>query len=474
MVLQGSTSDDSFGPDQPASDIDPYASSSSFSSSSSMPGSGNTNSSNDKTLSYNIDTNKLPKPFFLLNLMTDNDKAMYHTIAENCVHAQQMLQRPLKQDEVDAIAFHFAKSLRIVSYGMPVGALVGGVYAYRGMSEMTFPFWKRGEGSRFNPNKFGMMSGTRARLMWHGLRFNLYAMIGAVTGVLFFSTYATTVNAVGTGSDPRLHDYIEAVKRRSEEARGQQQNVQRPVAQRNPVQSQEGMMDKQAMAAARRLGAETTYSRQDVQRRVQDYDDASPTGGAWSQDFHEEGGSPTDSGLLNDQQTDIRNKRQQVESETNHAMTRHNHSHSHSHSHSHNHNHSHSQSDSFDFDDASPTAGRAATSPFTDNSAKAGGSSWDRIRQNATSHAPNQSARASAWPSPPAQDQGMKREGATVGDSFAFSESDEERRLAKYEAQENFDANVEKERQGGDFTQPGSGASTNASEGSVWERLRRN
>lgn len=465
MVLQGSTSDDSFGPDRPVSDIDPYASSSS--SSSSMPGSGNTNSSNDKTPSYRIDTNKLPKPFFLFNLGADNDKAMYRTIAENCAHAQQMLQRPLKQDEVDAIGFHFAKSLRIVSYGMPAGALIGGVYAYRGMSEMTFPFWKPGEGSRFNPDKFGIMSGTRARMMWHGVRFNLYGMIGAIMGTLFFSTYATTVNAVGTGTDPRLHEYIEAVKRRSQEARGQQQNVQRPVGQRNPVQSQEGMMDKQAMGAARRVGAETSYSRQDVQRRVQDYDDASPTGGAWSQEFHEEGGSPTDSGLLNDQQTDIRNKKQQVESETNYAAERHA-------GHTHNHNHRPSQSDSFNFDDASPTAARAATSPFTDNATQAGGSSWDRIRQTATKHAPNQSARASAWPSPAVQDQGMKREGATLGDSFAFSESDEERQLAKYEAQKDFDARVEKERQGGDFTQPGSGASANGSEGSVWERLRRN
>lgn len=466
MVLEGSTSDssrDNFSPDQPNSDVDPYASSSydSPSSSRSSYSPSSNQVSNGKGVSYRIDTTQLPKPFFLFNLSADNDKAMYRTIAENCAHAQNVLSRPLRQEEVDAIGFHFAKSLRIVSYGMPAGALIGSVYAYRGMGEYTFPFWKPKPDSKFNPEVFGPLKGGIARTMWHVLRFNLYGFLGSVAGTLFFSTYATTVSAVGTGTDPRLHDYIEAVKSKASQ---QRENVQRPVGQRNPIQSQEGMMDRQAQNAARRVGAETTYSRQDVQRKIpsREWDDASPSAG---QQFHEEGGSPTDSGLLDDRQTEAKQRRQQADDEKsgdNRAntfemdkVTR--------------------QPANFDqdYDDASPTGGRGVQ--------PSQGGAWDRIRKE-SSGGYKQSSRASAWPSPgpDAQNRGQQtdvqreqQDGATLGDSFAFSASDEERQLAKTEAQKDFDARVEKERNGGDFSQSGSSASPSSSSGSAWERLRK-
>lgn len=39
-----------------------------------------------------------------------------------------------------------------------------------------------------------------------------------------------------------------------------------------------------------------------------------------------------------------------------------------------------------------------------------------------------------------------------MGDSFTFSKTEEERNLAQIEAQKEFDARVEKERRGGDFS----------------------
>jgi hypothetical protein len=42
-----------------------------------------------------------------------------------------------------------------------------------------------------------------------------------------------------------------------------------------------------------------------------------------------------------------------------------------------------------------------------------------------------------------------------VGDSYSFSNSDEERQLAKTEAQKEFDARIERERQGRDFDDRG-------------------
>jgi hypothetical protein len=41
------------------------------------------------------------------------------------------------------------------------------------------------------------------------------------------------------------------------------------------------------------------------------------------------------------------------------------------------------------------------------------------------------------------------------GDSFAFSTTEEDRQLARAEAQKKFDARVERERQGKDFNDSG-------------------
>jgi hypothetical protein len=92
------------------------------------------------------------------------------------------------------------------------------------------------------------------------------------------------------------------------------------------------------------------------------------------------------------------------------------------------------------YDDASP----AASTP--------GESSWDRIRREAASEgSPNPRPAGSPWSS----DRREQRGGSTPGDSFTFSNSEEERQLAKGEAQKEFDARVERERQGKDFDDKG-------------------
>jgi hypothetical protein len=79
------------------------------------------------------------------------------------------------------------------------------------------------------------------------------------------------------------------------------------------------------------------------------------------------------------------------------------------------------------------------------------GSTWDRIRQESASSkgSPRQS------PTNTPQIRREQQEGSTLGDSFSFASSDEERQLAKTEAQKEFDARVERERQGGDFAETG-------------------
>lgn len=404
---------------------------------------------------YRIDFSKLPSPFLMSQLGAKKGEMMSKAIGDNLIYAQSILDRPLRQDEVDAISYHLAKSVAITSYGLPAGIVIGSAYAYRGMRDWTFPFWKPKEGSRFNPDRFGPLRGRLAQASWHGVRFNLYMFVSAIACTLFATTYATTVNAVATGTDRRLHDYIHAARAKQAEKAGQ--TIQRPVGQRNPISSQEGMMDRQAQGAARRLGMETQYSRQDVQRKPSDYyDDASPTGGAWLRDNDD---ASTDTGLLSDQQMQQRDTRQQPDAPDGPSVGQDNRANTFSmrkvtH-----------QPDAFDGSDQAFSATDTSPSSTDNNPPSSGsGSAWERIRQNAAAGGPKQSARATQWPGPSPSSQqtqaSIKREqsdGATLADSFSFSESDEERQLAKAEAQNDFDARVERERHGGDFSESARG-----------------
>lgn len=215
-------------------------------------------------------------------------------------------------------------------------------------------------------------------------------------------------------------------------------------------------MDRQAMAAARRIGMDTsnsktpldpTYSRgtSQIGRAVKEFDHQSPTAGAFSHDFST---SSSQTELLDDRQTEEENRRNQLDADSSYRQKEHTT------------NNPSPQTgvrpaDGFDYDDASPSAPTA--------------SAWDRLRGNALSSPGNKSP--SAW----SQSQAQQKQ----GDDFAFSSTDEERQLAKTEAQADFDARVERERRGGDFTQSSRGYSSTSDDGTTsdttnaWERLRK-
>ncbi len=98
--------------------------------------------------------------------------------------------------------------------------------------------------------------------------------------------------------------------------------------------------------------------------------------------------------------------------------------------------------DDFD-DDASPTW---RSNPGDEQASN----SWDRIRRRAQQQvSEQQSEGGGGW------DAIRKQQdvGSTAGDSFTFSSAAQERQLAKDEAQKEFDARVERERQGGGFNE---------------------
>lgn len=88
------------------------------------------------------------------------------------------------------------------------------------------------------------------------------------------------------------------------------------------------------------------------------------------------------------------------------------------------------------YDDASPTA------PIQNENKP--GSAWDRIRQRGATKANDLSSGNGAF-------------SETAGQSFSFSAEDQDQQLAKNEAQAEFDARIERERQGKDFSNESGG-----------------
>jgi len=124
--------------------------------------------------------------------------------------------------------------------------------------------------------------------------------------------------------------------------------------------------------------------------------------------------------------------------------------------------------DPFGIDNASPTGGEGATGQsrgggWTNTHSNTSESAWERIRKGQPPAARPPADRGEGgmntmspdepkvggWPNRASinrYDQGGNREPGT--DSFTFSKSEEERQLAKQEAQKEFDAKIEKERNG--------------------------
>ncbi|KAM0255388.1 hypothetical protein ACHAQJ_005830 [Trichoderma viride] len=103
-----------------------------------------------------------------------------------------------------------------------------------------------------------------------------------------------------------------------------------------------------------------------------------------------------------------------------------------------------------DLDDASPVA--PSTRNASDASNNYGGSSWDRIRQQ-SQYNPSAQRDQKTWEKPQSgggwgseTDSGAQYQGQASRDSYAFSSADEEKNLAKGQAQREFDRLLEKER----------------------------
>ena len=422
MVLEDATRPDdpseSFTSDSaPSNDADPYVNSNPPYTATRQP----TYASVAKDASQSkifVNVAALPKPFLQGN--SPHPPFLIESIQDSCRFAQQVLERPCTQEEADAFAYHAAKTYRVASFGSPIGIALGTMQHFRGRKTFRFPgYTPFKEGSYFSADRLGPFRGAMARAGWQTLRLGSYWMLGSVVGAMFFGSYAVSLSLAGRAMDPRLKDFTERLKQLQKEGVSTQAlRRQQDVNGTTQEETFEQRRQRFGVQARSRESSQAQNGGGQAQSSTQSWDDASPTGGAFSSDYAD---ASSDTGVLDDAQMIQQQTRQQADAQsTNRAST-------------------------FDLNKAAPqrpsTGRQAANQGEGAAAAPQSGSTWERLRQQAaTRSGPNAGGPRAA-----------SGQASSEEDSFSFSSGDEDRQLAKAEAQKEFDARLERERSGKDF-----------------------
>ncbi|KAL8905115.1 MAG: hypothetical protein Q9171_006796 [Xanthocarpia ochracea] len=380
--------------------------------------------STDTDFSY-IDRSQLPHPFPIVGpLFGYTNPYLANLAASRLRYHTEAVGRSLSPKEMEAVVFHAYKSATISSIGMPIAFGFGMYRAYTTSENYRVPLWGdlKSTGGWWDGQKLRIMGqtfaeGSNARSLMHSFRYSAYGTVAVLFGGLIVNSYASTVAAVGELRDPRLKDFEQAIRTRSKVQIG----------------------DLEAMRTQRKDPTgqgNTTVS--DLWKRhrkdIGGLDDASPSAGAdgYGGEVERLGGSNTE--IMTDSQMRLEEKRMQASPNDSPTENR---------ASTFRLDKVEKQPKDFNgtFDDASPTA-----SGDVDDAQ--GGNAWERIRRQAQNPSSG-NQRGQRRNRIKNEQQG----GSAAGDSFTFSSDDEQRQLAKDEAQSEFDARVERERQGGSFNE---------------------
>ncbi|KAG0649593.1 hypothetical protein D0Z07_3626 [Hyphodiscus hymeniophilus] len=411
MVLQNSsdaTEGDSFDENPPTSDDDPYSSS----------------ATQTVPANYMISGATLPQPIPVFgSLLGFNHERFVKFYTVRIEQHAQLLKRAPTQQEAEAIAYWAAKQYSITSYGGPAGILAGMWRARNTHATMRFPFWQpnleKFQSELFISERLALLRGNRAAMVWHFLRYGTYAAVGKNISDLLFGSYAMSVAAVGEMGDTRLKAMRETAEQRAQQQRGGLPGPRMPGTAGSP----RGGRMEQGQSPSR--------------------DDASPTGGIFQEEsngFEKEAFSTSDIPQGTEQPSVSPSRWPQpprqapahIPASTQQTQT---------------------QDDPFfAFDDASPTGGAGARADTPSQQPQRQGSSWERVRQGAgrvpagrqTGPVPTE-RQAGGWA-------GVREQAESSTDNDAFPRGGSERNGEKSQAQEEFDARVERERRGGEFS----------------------
>ncbi|KAF2401458.1 hypothetical protein EJ06DRAFT_529583 [Trichodelitschia bisporula] len=344
-----------------------------------------------------IDFSALPKPLPLIGLLTGRTNARLKQVIEhNKANAERLMRRSMTPTEAQAFATHVASANRTTSVGSFIG-LAGGVYrAYTTRATYRFPYWQP-KPEQFNPDNVFGLRGQASHNLVHALRYTSYGAAGLFLGFFLTDISASARLAVNVATDERLADFRKSIEQYAKE-RGAQRGQTVPEAQQ-PAREQ----PREAKAW-------------NAPRRADDSDD----------DMSPQARVEADSGLMDDAQARGYEGRQRARQDDD-ATAR----------------------STFSIDKVAQQpkgfsetySSEGETSPQRDDGPS--GSAWERIRRQAGGG--GQSGSQARWQKPEAT--GEKQ----PWDSFSFEKTEEERQLAKAEAQREFNKRIERERQGKDF-----------------------
>lgn len=336
----------------------------------------------------------------------------------------RFLKRRLRPEEFEAVSYHRGRAEFLSSMGVPLGVAAGQYRVYTTREERRFPFQKFFKNTKwaFNGDVLSyagraLLRGPQAASMVEGLRSSCYLSIGFWLGSALLKSYGTSVGLVGLMQDKRMEDWNTAMNKGIRERRGLPPEA---PSRSGRTSIPDGSQRRDPTGQGRRSAEELWRShRTAIGARTQD--DASPTAG--NEDFFGLGSStgPSDENVMDDSQTPTKGRRQQPP-----------------------------QPRDFASDYVSSTDDSSYRSPSASPYGSGGGeSTWERIRQeNASGESTRSMGRERMRRGGLQQEQ---QEGSTLGDSFSFSRTEEERSYAKDEAQKQFDERVDQERRGEDF-----------------------
>ncbi|KAK5078282.1 hypothetical protein LTR64_003309 [Lithohypha guttulata] len=338
---------------------------------------------------------------------------------------ENMSGRQVTQEEAEGIAYYSSRRMMTMYLGQMGAIGLGLGSAWTGRKNMKFPFIKPKPQERyesFPARVLPILKGRYARVMWHVTRANVYIVMWLFLTQPFVRSIADTRMTVGLYQDRRTHALTQTLKGQFDRLRSNRASEAAARGQQQPQQ----MVNAQEQDDA---SPSTFYDSQPFGNDSSSTGDSSFTDGS------------TDTGLLADRDMQQRQSRQAPPTAWSKAQARGSRT-------DFDQPNSASSSSSADifFDDASPTAGNDPDMGTSQGYSRQGsGSAWSRIRKGEGVSQPQRN-----------RPQGNRSVGATQSrdfetrsDSFSFSDSEEDKRLAKEQAQKEFDAMLDRERREG-------------------------
>lgn len=348
--------------------------------------------------------------------------------------------RQITQEEAEGIAFYSSRRMMTMYLGQVSAIGLGLGSAWMGRKAMKFPFRSPKPLDRYDQfpaRAIPLLRGQFARTMWHITRANVYIVMWLFLTNPLFRSMADTRMTVGLYQDRRTHGLTQTLKGKLDRLRSNRENAAASQSVSMP-QTQDGQDDASPSA----FDDQQSFT-----------NDAAFAGDNTFTDGN------TDTGLITDRALQQRQTKEASPNSWSKAQSRATKSDTEQ-------QQSYSSGDIF-FDDASPTASNAPDVPISQSYNKqSSGSAWSRSRRTERPQS-NQSSRQSP-------------DFETKGDSFSFSETEEEKRLAKLQAQKEFDAMLDRERRDGgsadyarDTQATAVGQESNSGTESAWSRYRR-